>query len=809
MMKKTHAGKLVLTSIMLISGIGLASCGNTSSTNNSTSSQTSVGGDSTSSTSENIKVSEISLTLSASKARIGETVTATVKFQPTNATNKEYVLSSSDETIAKIENNAVVCVARGNVTITARSSQNALKKAEATLTVLGNDEQGRTENIFEAEEGNLVKTTDSTMAIEHNDDDRISGGAVVGSIKKGDRIIWGVTSSAADDNASMTMRLMGPSGWGGLWNSISYTFADWFTVKVNGHTINTENVKVEGTYNNLSSADYYNFTDVTIGDVDLIAGLNVVTFVVSNRFDVTSVSDDKYNGSISCLGNIDSMTIYSTKDLTYVADTAEVDGADPDVSYKSTKLEAEASTTRVYESSSNPQVDLGSSTYAQFKTGMNVMFGVKTAAAMKTKLVLKVAAPYVDAATAMTDTDLSSILSINIGGKNVSIDGLKLLGNNATGNKENYTLVTTGWVDLEAGDNIIDVVVNDDITGFAYLGGLDYLELDYIDGTITPFLNEEPSPKKDFTFQAEAATTKRVGYDALAEGATYVELKEPTKTQTDKYNNKLDTTKIIFGIESSTEAYATISMKMAAPYINKTTAMTDVSVGSLGDLWFNGDMISTPNKLLGNDKTGVKDNFTTVTIESQVKLTAGKNRIAWEPQNYTENTYTYFGAMDSITVTTASTLTAYEVNMWTDRNTYFDSTKNEPIYVTCDSVASTSCWIGLWHTNDSVTKDCPGSLYWYYPTNSQWNSDNKEYLGTACDITKQNPNKERHLIDGLDKGSGTYTNNDANGYGEFQVVYMENDSKNSTTGYDITDVVYISVWNEPSNYGGYVGAQLT
>lgn len=88
-MKKTHAGKLVLTSIMLISGIGLASCGNTSSTNNSTSSQTSVGGDSTSSTSENIKVSEISLTLSASKARIGETVTATVKFQPTNATNKE------------------------------------------------------------------------------------------------------------------------------------------------------------------------------------------------------------------------------------------------------------------------------------------------------------------------------------------------------------------------------------------------------------------------------------------------------------------------------------------------------------------------------------------------------------------------------------------------------------------------------------------------------------------------------------------------------------------------------------------------
>ena len=61
------------------------------------------------------------------------------------------------------------------------------------------------------------------------------------------------------------------------------------------------------------------------------------------------------------------MTIWSKADLTYVADTVEVEGADADVLYTSNLLEAEAATTRVYESESSPDVDLTGKTMAEFK----------------------------------------------------------------------------------------------------------------------------------------------------------------------------------------------------------------------------------------------------------------------------------------------------------------------------------------------------------------------------------------------------------------------------------------------------------
>lgn len=792
MIKKSHAGKLLLTSIMMLSALSLASCGEAKT---STSSQTSVETSTSSSSQGTVKVQEINLALSKTSAKVGETIDVTVSFKPTTATNKQYSLASGDETIAKIQEGKVVCVARGQVIITARSTENPLKKSEATLTVLGTDDQGRTENIFEAENANLVKVDGSTMNVETGSDERISGGALVGSVKQGDRLIWGVTASGADANASLHFRLMGPSGWGGMWNSIDYTFADWYTVKVNGHTVNTENVSVAGTYNNAGSADYYNFSDVIIGDISLIQGLNVVTFVVSNRFDVTKVSDDKFNGNISTMGNIDSMTIFSSKDLTYTADTAEVDNADPDVSYQTLKMESEASTTRVYKDESTPLVDMTGKTMAEFEAGLNVMFGVKSTGAAKVKLNLHIAAPYKTATEAMTDVNVSDLLSINIGGKEVSVAGLTIAGNNAVGNKTNYSTVITGWVDLADGDNTISVVVNSDVTGFAYLGGLDYLELDAISGTFTPFLIATPEIKKTVTFEAEADTTKRVGYADLATGATYVELINATKTQTDKYKNKLDTTKIIYGIESSTTAYASVSLTMSTPYVDANTVMADVSAGDLGDLWFNGTLVSTPNTLAGNSKKGVKDNFTTTTITTQIKLEAGKNRLAWEPRNYTSNTYAFFGAMDNIQVTTTATVTPYEVNMWTDRNTYFDDNNSEPIYVTCDSVSATSpstCWIGLYNKEDNVEANQPGSLYWYYPTMANYNTDGQEYLGKACDITKQNPNSQRPLISG-----------EHGGY--FKIVYMEKDSNNAASGYDVTDTVYISCWNDPDNgYGGLV-----
>lgn len=133
---------------------------------------------------QNVAVKEVFLTLSKERARVGDEVTAEVKFKPTNATNQEFTLSSSDIAVAKVENGKIICLAKGVTTITARSKSNATKKAEAKLIVLGTDEEGRSENIFEAEDANLVKSDGSSRSTETVEDERLSGTGVVGKIQK-------------------------------------------------------------------------------------------------------------------------------------------------------------------------------------------------------------------------------------------------------------------------------------------------------------------------------------------------------------------------------------------------------------------------------------------------------------------------------------------------------------------------------------------------------------------------------------------------------------------------------------------------
>lgn len=741
---------------------------------------------------EKVDVTEISLELDKVNAKVGEILKPVVKIRPSNATNKEFALNSSDETIAKIEEGNIKCLSAGQVTITARSKDNPTKKSEVKLVVLGTDEEGRVENIFEAEDGNIIQAPNGGIKSEVTDDDRVSGTGVVGNLKKGDRVVWGVNSDETDDNALLKIRLMGPSGWLGMWDSIPYNFSDWYTIKVNGKVLNTENVKVEGTYNKGGSADYYNVSDVELGKISLKKGLNTITFVCSNRFDQTTISDDKYNGTLSCWGNVDSISVRSSKNLTYVSDTNEVEGADPDVLFNTFKLEVEDPLTRVFESSSNPKVDLKGSTSVEFKEKMNIMMGLRAEKTSKVKLALKVATPFANKETAAKDVLAKDIFTINLDGKDISLNNATLKGNDKVNDKNNYSIVETGWFELNEGDNVLAVVANKDLSAYEFKGALDFVEVSSMSKGISAFLNEEPTPSETFKFEAEAATTKLVNLDPVKEGATAVEFKDAAKVQEDVYNNKRETSKIIFGIESSADTYATISMKVAAPYINKTTKMEDISVGSLGDLWINGTLLSTPNKLKGNDEVGTKTNYTYFTVEEQFELKKGKNRIAWEPQNYTDNAYEFLGALDFIEIEASSTLSAYEVNMWSDRNTYFDDANNEPINVTVDKVNETNpnaCWVGLFKEDDSIEVNNPGSIYFYYPTNSAWNSDGQSYLGKPCNIITQNPNTERPLI------------SVATG-GHYKIVYMEKDSRNGTNGYDIVDEIHISVWNDPDQYGG-------
>ena len=740
---------------------------------------------------QQIAVTEVTLELEKTTARIGETLTAKVTVRPSNATDKEYSLSSANDKIAKINaENAVECVGSGSVIITARAKNNPSKKAEVKLVVLGSDESGRYENLYEAEDANLIPAESSNLRVEVTDDDRISGTGVVSNLSKGDRLVWGVQSSAEDTDAVLRFRLMGPSGWLGMWDSIPYKFADWYTVTLNGKTVPTENIHVEGTLNRAGSADYYAVKDIMLGGITLKKDLNVVTFVVSNRYDQKTINDGTYNGTLSCWGNVDSMTILSSKELTYVADTTEGENTDPDVAYKTVKMEVEAATSRIYEDEEHPNVDLNGQTFVEFKPGMNIFFGMNAGTAMKAKLRFGVAAPYVDASTPMTDVALGKLVGVNLDGKTVDVGGLTVKGNDLTGTKENFTEVETGWIDLKADANTLGVVAKDN-PDYTYAGGLDYVEVVFCEGSVTPFLVEAPKPQSTVRFEAEADTTKRVGYGDLTAGATVVELKDAYKVQTDVYKNKLETTKIIFGVEADTQTFATLKMRFAAPYTDASTAMTDIGVGSLGDLWVNGTLVSTPETLKGNDAVGTKENFTEITIGKQIELQPGKNRIVWEPQNYTGNAYEYFGALDYIDVTSTATLTAYEVNFWTDRNTYFDDANNEPIMVTCDKISDStpnSCWIAVYRAEDSVSEKQPGSLYWYYPSGAYGGTPS---LNEAVNILAMNPNSQRPLI-----GAATG--------GHYKVVYFEKDTLNANGGYDIVDCVYISVWDDPGNYGGRI-----
>lgn len=743
-----------------------------------------------------VAVTEVILELDKTSARAGETIGVTVTIKPNNATDKSYSLSTNDESVAKVadDGKSIECLSSGTVIVTARSKSAPTKKAEATLTVLGSDESGRYENLFEAEEATLSHADGSTMHTEYVTDDRLSGTGVVGTFSKGDRLIWGIQTDQADENASLRIRLMGPSGWLGMWDSIPYNFSDWYAVKVNGKLIDTEAVNVEGTLNRGSVADYYAVKDVELGGISLKEGLNVITFVVTNRFDVTTVSDDTYNGTISCFGNVDSITVLSSKGLTFVKNTQEVENPDPDVAFKTLKMEAEADETRVYESDDVPQADLGDATYAEFKENMNVMFGMNADGGMKARFVLRIASPFKDASAAIADTALSDMVTVTLNGKKIDTDGIVVKGSDKLNDKQNFTDVVTGWAELEEGDNVLNVVAKK-MDGYAYCGGIDYVIAEYVSGAVTAQLVEQPEPQKTVRLEAEADTTKLVGYE-LADGASSVEFKDAYRVETDKYVNKLETNKIIFGIEADKAAYATVKLRVAAPYIDAQTPAEDVALGSIGDLWVNGVMVSTPELVKGNGALGDRQNYTEVEIETQIELRAGKNRIVWEAQNYTSAEYEFLGALDYIDVTSSATLSAYEVNFWTDRNSYFDDGNNEPIWVTCDGVSDSTpdnCWIAVYRVGDAIEENSDGSLYYYYPTNAAWNSDKVAHLGDRVNILLQNPNSERPLIN-------------AETGGMYLIVYFEWDSKNAQNGYTITDYVTIGVWNDPELYGGYVQA---
>lgn len=88
--------------------------------------------------SSTIAVTKLTLSESSAEVSVGKTLTLTCTIEPTDATNKELIWSSFDETIATVDAQGVVTgVKAGTVTITVASKSDPSVKATCTVTVVG------------------------------------------------------------------------------------------------------------------------------------------------------------------------------------------------------------------------------------------------------------------------------------------------------------------------------------------------------------------------------------------------------------------------------------------------------------------------------------------------------------------------------------------------------------------------------------------------------------------------------------------------------------------------------------------------
>ena len=88
--------------------------------------------------SSTIAVTKLTLSETSAEVSVGKTLTLSCTIEPTDATNKELVWSSFDETIATVDAQGVVTgVKVGTVTITVASKSNPSVTATCTVTVVG------------------------------------------------------------------------------------------------------------------------------------------------------------------------------------------------------------------------------------------------------------------------------------------------------------------------------------------------------------------------------------------------------------------------------------------------------------------------------------------------------------------------------------------------------------------------------------------------------------------------------------------------------------------------------------------------
>ena len=128
---------------------------------------------------ETVAPTSLTLSLSLNEAFINQAVTATVAVEPENA-SKDVTWSSSDETIATVNNGTVNPIAEGEVTITAKSKVDETKSASATLKVVKEDLTQYNWSItgactYEKGYGYKIVFDDESKTEVHTDFDRTEG----------------------------------------------------------------------------------------------------------------------------------------------------------------------------------------------------------------------------------------------------------------------------------------------------------------------------------------------------------------------------------------------------------------------------------------------------------------------------------------------------------------------------------------------------------------------------------------------------------------------------------------------------------
>lgn len=95
---------------------------------------------------------------------LGKTLTLTVTFNPTTATNKIVTWSSSDESVATVDNNGKITPKKVGSTIITVTSQDGSKKATCTVTVTEAGNGGQDNNGDQNNNNNNNGTKDPTVA---------------------------------------------------------------------------------------------------------------------------------------------------------------------------------------------------------------------------------------------------------------------------------------------------------------------------------------------------------------------------------------------------------------------------------------------------------------------------------------------------------------------------------------------------------------------------------------------------------------------------------------------------------------------